>query len=402
MKKIPAFRAGTHTDMNGKTITFNREHLIATANAYNKAVHEAPIVIGHPETDDPAYGWIDRFEVIDDELIAIPAQVEPVFGEMVDNGRFKKVSMSFYEPNNPNNPKRGVWYPKHLGFLGATPPAIKGLKPIQFSETDGSTFTVNFAETNTNDMLASIKQFFAMLPLFISTLAKADVQEDRQEPYQPLLLPNFSEAKPANPPTNSTINPPVTTEKETVMSADNQPNPTQTANPTTQTPATVPTATAPVAPAVVADPAVVAENETLKKRLADMEKAQEKAKVEAKTAEHVAYAEGLVTAGKLPPAQKDVAVAILSQLDNGNTTVSFGEGESAKPLSGEFKALLDSLPVNAMFGEHATRGNAPNQATVSYSENADPERVLADQKIKDYAATHSVSYAEAAAVVMGI
>lgn len=394
MKKIPAFRAGTHTDMNGKTITFNREHLIATANAYNKAVHEAPIVIGHPETDDPAYGWIDRFEVIDDELIAIPAQVEPVFGEMVDNGRFKKVSMSFYEPNNPNNPKRGVWYPKHLGFLGATPPAIKGLKPIQFSEADGSTFTVNFAETNTNDMLAGVKQFLAMLPLWISTLAKADAQE--QKPYQ--TLPNFSEAKPASSPISPPINPPVTTEKETVMSADNQPNPT----PTTQAPATATatTATAPATPAVVADPAVVAENEALKKRLADMEKAQEQAKVEAKTAEHVAYAEGLVTAGKLPPAQKDVAVAILSQLDNGNTTVSFGEGESAKPLSGEFKALLDSLPVTAMFGEHATRSNAPNQVTISYSENADPDRVLADKQIKDYAKANNVSYAEAAAVVM--
>lgn len=396
MKKIPAFRAGTHTDMNGKTITFNREHLIATANAYNKAVHEAPIVIGHPETDDPAYGWVDRFEVVDDELIAIPTQVEPVFGEMVDNGRFKKVSMSFYEPNNPNNPKRGVWYPKHLGFLGATPPAIKGLKPIQFSENGGSTFTVNFAETNTNDLLAGLKQFFALLPLWISTLAKADAQEDAQEQaaYQPLLgLPNFSEANHPNP-----VNPPVTTEKETVMSADNQPNPT----PTTQAPATATTTTAPATPAVVADPAVVAENEALKKRVAEMEAAQEKAKSDAKTAEHVAYAEGLVTAGKLPPAQKDVAVAILAQLDNGTQTVSFGEGDNAKPLSGEFKALLDSLPVNAMFGEHATRGNAPNQATVSYSENADPERVLADQKIKDYAATHSVSYAEAAAVVMGI
>ena len=25
MKKIPAFRTGTHTDMNGKQLTFNRE-----------------------------------------------------------------------------------------------------------------------------------------------------------------------------------------------------------------------------------------------------------------------------------------------------------------------------------------------------------------------------------------
>lgn len=389
MKKIPAFRAGTHTDMNGNTITFNREDLIATAAAYNPANHEAPIVIGHPETDDPAYGWIDRFEVVDDELVAIPAQVEPVFGEMVDNGRFKKVSMSFYEPNNPNNPKRGVWYPKHLGFLGATPPAIKGLKPIQFGEGASTTFTAEFADFSPTQPQSTKSEFMqglqAFLLLISSFFGKA---ESEVEPVASVTFdPSFGE-----PPTNPNQTPNANQKKDDAMS-----DPTQ--QPTT--PPVAPTTTqAPAATVVVADPATVAENEALKKRLADMEKAQEQAKVEAKTAEHVAYAETLVTAGKLPPAQKDVAVAILAELDNGNQTVSFGEGDNKKPLSGEFKALLDSLPVNAMFGEHATRGNAPQPATVVYSENADPDRVLADKQIKDYAKANNVSYAEAAAVVM--
>ena len=65
-----------------------------------------------------------------------------------------------------------------------------------------------------------------------------------------------------------------------------------------------------------------------------------------------------------------------------------------------FKALLDSLPVNAMFGEHAIKNNAPQGASVVYSENADPERVLADKQIKDYAKANNVSYAEAATAVL--
>lgn len=109
---------------------------------------------------------------------------------------------------------------------------------------------------------------FALLPLWISTLAKADAPRDAQkQQYQPLLgLPNFSEANHPNP-----VNPPVTA-KETVMSADNQPNPT----PTTQAPATATTTTAPATPAVVADPAVVAEKRSVKKRVAEMERLKPK------------------------------------------------------------------------------------------------------------------------------
>ncbi len=392
MKKIPAFRTGTHTDMNGKQLTFNREDLIATAAAYNPANHEAPIVIGHPDTDAPAYGWIDKFIVDGDELIAIPVQVEPAFGEMVDNGRFKKVSMSFYEPTNPNNPKQGVWYPKHLGFLGATPPAIKGLKPIQFGEGASTTFTAEFADFSPTPTKSEFMQDLQAFLLLISRFfGKA---ETAVEPVPSVTFdPSFGE-----PPTNPNQTPNANQKKDDDMSDPTQQSTTPPVAPaTTQAPAT---ATAPVPPVMVADPATVAENEALKKRIADMEQAEQKAKNDAKTAEHVAYAEGLVTAGKLPPAQKDVTVAILSQLDNGNQIVSFGEGDKAKPLSGEFKALLDSLPVNAMFGEHAIKNNAPQGASVAYSENADPERVLADKQIKDYAKANNVSYAEAATAVL--
>lgn len=391
MKKIPAFRAGTHTDMSGKTITFNREDLIATANAYNPATHEIPIVIGHPQTDDPAYGWVDRFEVDGDELIAIPVQVEPVFGEMVDKGRFKKISMSFYEPNNPANPKQGVWYPKHVGFLGATPPAIKGLKPIAFSEGEGNaTFTAEFADGNgdSNDLMSGLAKGLQAFLLYFASLNPFP-KEPEPVPALP-LNPYFSE--PQKPETSPTEH------KETTMTDQTAPV-TPVTNPTTSAPVVPPAQQAPTT-VTVADPATVAENEALKKRIADMEQAEQKAKNDSKTAEHVAYAESLVTAGKLPPAQKEVTVAILSQIDSGSQTVAFGEGDTAKPLAGEFKAFLDTLPVNPMFSESATKGQAPNAPNVAYNTNADPDRVLADKQIKDYATAHNVSYAEAAHVVM--
>jgi hypothetical protein len=65
---------------------------------------------------------------------------------MVKAERFKKRSASFYAPDDPSNPKPGVWYLRHVAFLGAQPPAVKGLKDIEFSEAADA---VNFSETVT-------------------------------------------------------------------------------------------------------------------------------------------------------------------------------------------------------------------------------------------------------------
>lgn len=61
-------------------------------------------------------------------------------------GRYKKVSASFYRPDAPCNPKPGAYYLRHVGFLGAQPPAVKSLKAIEFADgEDGDVVTVQFA-----------------------------------------------------------------------------------------------------------------------------------------------------------------------------------------------------------------------------------------------------------------
>lgn len=128
------FRAGTHTDSRGRTLTFSAADIKATAAAYAPDVHEAPLVVGHPAMDDPAYGWVESLAATGDGVLeARPTQVDPAFAEMVAEGRFKRVSASFYAPDAATNPAPGVWYLRHVGFLGAHPPAVKGLRPVQFS-----------------------------------------------------------------------------------------------------------------------------------------------------------------------------------------------------------------------------------------------------------------------------
>lgn len=143
---IHIFKAGTRPAMSGEVISFSEADLAASAQAYNPSIHEAPLVVGHPRHDAPAYGWVQALAFGDDGLTAVPHQVDPAFAEMHAAGRFKKVSASFYRPDAPNNPVPGVWYLRHVGFLGAQPPAVKGLRPAEFGE-DADCVTVEFSES---------------------------------------------------------------------------------------------------------------------------------------------------------------------------------------------------------------------------------------------------------------
>ena len=137
MDRIPFFRAGTHTTTSGHDRSFSEAEVAQVAEVYDPDVHEAPIVVGHPSDDDPAYGWAEDVEVQDGLLAATPRKVEPQFEEMVKSGRFEKVSAKFYPPGHDYHPlgdDSDAYYLRHIGFLGAQPPAIKGLPSLEFEE----------------------------------------------------------------------------------------------------------------------------------------------------------------------------------------------------------------------------------------------------------------------------
>ncbi|MCO1337163.1 hypothetical protein MO867_22855, partial [Microbulbifer sp. OS29] len=90
-------------------------------------------------------GWVSSLDFAGSVLTAEPDQVEPEFAEMVNTGRFPKISASFFHPESANNPVPGVWYLRHVGFLGAAAPAVKGLKEASFAGDGEDIFTVEFA-----------------------------------------------------------------------------------------------------------------------------------------------------------------------------------------------------------------------------------------------------------------
>lgn len=147
---IEIFRAGRHIDDAGNAHDFSEADVAAMAAGYSPSLREAPLTVGHPASNLPAYGWVKGLAAAAGVLTMNPYQVEPAFAEMVQAGRFKKRSASFYPPASPNNPAPGRWYLRHVAFLGAQPPAVAGLKDIQFSAGDAADGAVCFSETTTH------------------------------------------------------------------------------------------------------------------------------------------------------------------------------------------------------------------------------------------------------------
>ena len=114
MKRLQIFKPGTFVASNGKSYTFTEVDLIAVARGYDPAKHEAPLCVGHPKDDAPAYGWAKSAAFAEGSLEIEPHQVEPQFAELVAAGRFKKRSAAFYPPDSKQNPTPGAWYLRHV------------------------------------------------------------------------------------------------------------------------------------------------------------------------------------------------------------------------------------------------------------------------------------------------
>jgi len=138
---IEIFKTGTHTDSQGRTHNITVADLDKIAAGYDPAKHEAPVVIGHPKTDHPAWAWVESLKRVGDKLFYKEKDTVPEFNEMRQRKMFKKRSISLYPDGTL----------KHIGWLGAMPPAIKGLQDVSFSEADDCAI-YEFSETEDNSM----------------------------------------------------------------------------------------------------------------------------------------------------------------------------------------------------------------------------------------------------------
>ena len=377
MKAFQIFKPGKHTASDGRVIEFTAEMLQAAVAAYDPALHEAPIVVGHPKDNGPAYGWVKSLAFDESGAVVVePQQLETTFEEMVDAGRFKKRSASWYMPDSPVNPKPGTLYLRHVGFLGATAPAIKGLKDVEFSDGEGVVeFVENarFAWASVNVMLRGLREWIIgkdgleaadkVLPNFyLSDIEAASRQSDDT---QIAGMPAYSED-----PDMKTIE-----QLQAEVAAQAATIATLQAN---QKPANFgeQEASLQAREAAVATAEAAAQRVTISNRV-----------------------DAIVKAGRMVPAQKAAAVSFAMGLADKDASIDFGEGDKAKKVTQREAYLLqlESSPKVVDYKELAPNDGAPGDVAM------DP--VKASQKARDLVKAaaekgRTISFTEAVAEVM--
>ncbi|MDE0389880.1 MAG: hypothetical protein OXI75_14370 [Rhodospirillales bacterium] len=118
---IDICRAGTWRDIAGREVTIDEARLDRIV-AEHAAADPAPVVVGHPEADAPAFAWIDALRRSGDRLQAKLRDISAPFREAVEAGRYAGRSIAL----------RGDTL-RHLGFLGGRAPAVPGLAPTCFA-----------------------------------------------------------------------------------------------------------------------------------------------------------------------------------------------------------------------------------------------------------------------------
>ncbi len=118
-------KAGTWTARDGRSVTLTEGDLDAIVSGYAPSEREAPLVLGHPADDAPAFGWVEALRRVGSVLQAKFKDVASEVKELVAGGRYKKVSIALFPD--------GVTL-RHIGLLGAAQPAVSGLRSVRFEE----------------------------------------------------------------------------------------------------------------------------------------------------------------------------------------------------------------------------------------------------------------------------
>lgn len=391
--------------MKGQTVSFSDAEIAGIAATYDPMLHEAPLVVGHPAHDDPAFGWVRSVSAEGTDLFAEPEQVAAAFAEAVEGGSYKKLSVALYLPESPAHPVRQAGgeptapYLKHVGFLGGMAPAIKGLRPVEFGEDEQGVAVLEFSEAefadastyavrSLADLFRGIRNFFvetaglekaeAIIPedrlnYLTEDLAREEGREIEREMHG---HSHFAESPDSDPPV-SPQSPP-----------DMEKDPTDT--------------TADFAERVAA-------LMTREQQLAEREAKIKDAEAEAARAEHLAFAEGLADDGvRILPRHVPVVAAVLDSLAGvaKADTVAFGEGDDAEQLDAAdaLQKMLSELPQNVEFGEVA-KATLVDEAghTVEFASapgfTVDAAQLDVHRKALAYQKDHEVSYVDAVLAV---
>lgn len=378
--KIPFLKTGKFTDVNGKEVTISKEKLDEIIEATKSFAYQDdsfPLVIGHPKLDDPAYGWVKKDQVINENgiLVALAADedINEGFLDIVKKKLFKNVSVKLRKDNSI----------AHIGFLGAKAPAVTGLPSIAFAE-DPESVELEFSEYEVSSWpFRSISRLFRNIKNYLiekEGLEKANLLLNEYEIDETAQAPRVFEKEKTNfsfsetEGENSKTKIQNSKEEEEMKELDD------------------------AKIALAEKDSALAEVNAKLKAFQDQQTADA---IAAKKNEFIAFCESDEVKIKIKDGEKDSIVATLMSLDEVEA-FEFGEGDDLQKVSpvDVVKNLISRLPNVVPAKQTATNQNAAdNNDSVEFSEfagkNVDTERLELHKKALAIQNAEKISYPEA-------
>ena len=319
---IEVFKGGRQVDSKGRP--HDGDALIDQAVSGFNADEPPPLVLGHPKDDSPAYGWTEAVrKTVRDGVAYLEAKVgdlAPEIVEMVKAGRYRNRSAAFYKDGRL----------RHIGLLGAVPPAVKGLAPLAFGEEAEAVFEFSASDADVFGRFRAIGRALQRVRDFLVAekgLEEADriinlwdVDYLKEAPPEPVGAgDNFNQGPPD----------PAADEEDEMKFSEEEVK-------------------------AKIDAAVAEKEKDLAAR--DKELAKERAEfAEHRTAqsrrETEAFVDGLIRDGKALPAWKKAGlVEFMTGLDAGEE-IQFSEGGEKQSQAAWFKKFLEGLGAHPLFKE---------------------------------------------------
>ena len=378
------FEGGKQKASNGKIINLSESDLDQVIE--NSQGRDIPLVIGHPKEADPAYGWSKEYKREGLKLFTRSHSFADEFSDAVQHKHFPKRSVSL-EPS-----ENGGLQIRHVGFLGAVPPAVKTLTDIEFAQSDESlTFDFSMSADERREVGFSFKNIAGYFRRLKNSMIEKTSLEEADK-----LMPEWE----------------LNDLEETARSIRQPQAPTHSFSDQPQTIPTDNTGDSAVTFSQEEAQRLADENKQLKQEVDDKDKTISKQKNEHNFAAAKTAATELVTPllkeGKLLPANTkgDGLVNFMAQLqtlpaEDSTFEFSEGEGDEAKkvemPLYDFMVDFVNQLNPQIKLGRESSESadDTTEESSDFYGHNVDADNLAFTRKAKKYAADNNVDFVTA-------
>ncbi len=365
------FRAGKYKGRDGEDLTYTEADLDLIVKNFNEAENPmVPNVVGHPEDNSPAYGWVESLKREGKKLFATFKDVPAEFMEAVNKGLFKNRSISLY----PNLMLR------HVGWLGAMPPKVKGMEPFCFKDDVQLVTTIEFSEFE-DYKFETISRFFQNMRDFFIEKFGLDKTNELITPYGIDLIKKIED----NPPKTVPISAFSEGGKEQELT-----------NVTPPAPSDIPAQNTSEFVSAAEFAEMKKANNEKDTKIQELEGQIDKINSDNRKKEFTQFADELIAKGNITPALKSFVVDFQEICHNQNT-FDFAEGEEKSALK-RFQDFCKTLKkVN--FAEITKKGNVDTAPAVDFSD-ANSVKTAIDNLVNEAAKNGETLTREAALTML--